>query len=70
MDWCYGGGDRVFTEESGMAASWASYEQESHRVQMGRQEETSSIRKRREKIRIKRGVEVNKLEKRETRRIK
>jgi len=50
MDGCYGGGDGVFTEESNIGASWASYGQESHRVQMGVLEETFNIRKRMRKI--------------------
>lgn len=46
MDGCHGGGDRVFTQESDMRVSWATSRQESHRLQIGAQKETSGIKKR------------------------
>ena len=45
MDGCHGGGDEVFTKELDMGATWPSCGQKNHRMQMGVQEETSCIKK-------------------------
>jgi hypothetical protein len=49
MGGCYGGRDGVFAQELDMGFDGASREEEGDRVQVGIQEEGSSIRKKGEK---------------------
>lgn len=50
MGGCYGGRDGILTQESDVGFGGASREEEGDRVQIGVQEEGSSIRKRGRKV--------------------